>query len=458
MLVFSLCAHATASGQSFPGGFIENAQSNSIRRRWTGTEIQSMVPAERGKFKFPAPYNTEAVRITVPADCASRDCVFPVGYSYWSNTNNHVGGDTMLIVLGLDPKRGGTGPTLFSYNKAADTVKNLGPLFNPSSPFYSHSTEGWYFSANDPGMLYVYGYSPEFRRYDVFSKKLTTVYDAGARFGSDKVIFQPHSSADDRTHSATLECKNPGCTDGTRVATKGEEMMGCLVYSETTRKFSYFPRKGRFDECQLDRSGRWLLILEKVNELHPDGFDNVIVDLSTGAERTLLYNQQKIRATEYGAVGHVDMGYGYVVGGDSSNRRANAKVLYKFGQDPLQGLLEYYTPHSAAAAPSHISHRNARPDLPPEQQYACGSGADSARAARVNEILCFPLDGSQKVLVVAPVMTDMNIAMPGCDNYCKLPKGNLDVTGRYFIWTSNMGGSRLDAFVVKVPGQSLFAR
>jgi hypothetical protein len=29
------------------------------------------------------------------------------------------------------------------------------------------------------------------------------------------------------------------------------------------------------------------------------------------------------------------------------------------------------------------------------------------------------------------------------------------VTGRYFIWTTNLGGNRLDAFIVKVPGQLL---
>jgi hypothetical protein len=34
-------------------------------------------------------------------------------------------------------------------------------------------------------------------------------------------------------------------------------------------------------------------------------------------------------------------------------------------------------------------------------------------------------------------------------------KGNLDVTGGYFIWTTNMGGDRLDAFIVKVPANLL---
>src|SRR6185369_1204783 len=70
------------------------------------------------------------------------------------------------------------------------------------------------------------------------------------------------------------------------------------------------------------------------------------------------------------------------------------------------------------------------------------------------EILCFPLDGSLRVLVVAPVMTDLD-ARGGGNDYAKLPKGNLDVTGRYFIWTSNVGGDRLDAFIVKVPGERL---
>lgn len=81
-----------------------------------------------------------------------------------------------------------------------------------------------------------------------------------------------------------------------------------------------------------------------------------------------------------------------------------------------------------------------------------------------DEIVCFSLDpnrnpdGSLDVLVVAQVMTDLNA--PGGhdtdgDDYEKLPKGNLDVTGKYFIWTTNLGGGRLEAFLVKVPAERL---
>jgi hypothetical protein len=77
-----------------------------------------------------------------------------------------------------------------------------------------------------------------------------------------------------------------------------------------------------------------------------------------------------------------------------------------------------------------------------------------------DEIVCFSLDpnrnpdGSLDVLVVAQTMTDLDAAGGGDtdgDDYEQLPKGTLDVTGRYFLWTTNMGGDRLDAFLVKIP-------
>ena len=37
-------------------------------------------------------------------------------------------------------------------------------------------------------------------------------------------------------------------------------------------------------------------------------------------------------------------------------------------------------------------------------------------------------------------------------------KGNLDLTGQYFLWTSNIGTGRLEAFIVKVPYQVLYGQ
>jgi hypothetical protein len=447
---------AAAGAPTFPGGFVEKSTSAAARPRLSQSQINGFVPSGRGKFKFPAPYNTEGIRVTVPADCGGNDCVFPLGYSYWSNINNHTGSDTMLIFIGLERKTGGTGPTLFSYHKTIDEVKNLGPLFPPSSPLAAHSGEGWYFSAAQPAKLYVSNSGAQLQRYDVLAKNFATVFDVTEKFGKDKSVTQTHSSADDRVHSATLQCAKAGCSDGANTAKKDAEPMGCLVYNETARRFSYFPRKIKFDECQIDKSGRWLFILEQWDGLHD--VDNRIVDLDTGKQRIVLSSQQKILGTKFGAVVHVDMGYGYVVGGDSADSRPYAKLVYNFAKEPLEGVLAYHATSGSASSLLHVAHGNAKPNVPAEQQYACGSGAGGDEARR-DEIICFRLDGSLTALPVAPVMTDLKArggdADGGCGEYCKHPKGNIDVTGRYFIWTSNMSGNRLDAFIVKVPAQLL---
>jgi hypothetical protein len=80
------------------GGFTEKAGSPQLRARLTPAQIESFLPAggATGKFTFPAPYNTAAVRLTNASDCAGgADCLWYVGYSYWRNINNHVGSNDM---------------------------------------------------------------------------------------------------------------------------------------------------------------------------------------------------------------------------------------------------------------------------------------------------------------------------------------------------------------------------
>jgi hypothetical protein len=414
-----------------PGGFLEQPGTAAVRARLAPAQIQSLLPA-RGKFTFPAPYNTQALRLTNASDCGGADCLWYVGYSYWRNMNNHVGSDILYIFLGLDRTRGGGGPTLFGYNKVTEEVRNLGPLFDAANPLSWATGEGWYFSATQRTTLYLND-GPRMQRYDVESKQLQTVYDATSRFGAGYEIWQMHSSDDDRVHSATL-----------RNATT-HEMLGCLIYHEDSAQFQYFPKVGDFDECNLDRSGRWAISLETTQGT-AYGDDMRVFDLATGSERRVL--------DQNGAVGHADMGYGYVVGTDNWNALPNAIQTWDFTQPALVGRPVFYNTDWAVPAANHISHTNAQPGVPMSQQYACGSNASPQDSAWGNEIVCFRLDGSFTTLVVAPVMTDMGSAAGG-DEYAKEPKGNLDVTGQYFLWTSNSGGSRVDAFIAKVPSQLL---
>ena len=439
-----------------PGGFIEKAGAQTYRARLTRSQIGSLMPANgaTGRFTFPAPYGTDGIRLTNAADCGGgQDCLWPVGYSYWRNISNHIASDTMFIVLGFDRQRGGAGPSLIAYDKRVDRVQNLGPLFPQESAYSYATTEGWYFSATAFSRLYAFlpGTTTLFR-YDVLSRQFEPlpamdlaacprpfVCPSDAAF-----IFQPHSSDDDRVHSATVQDAS-------------YRRLGCVVFDSS--RFGYVPVRAGYtlDECHVDKSGRWLLVLEA----QADGkLDNRVVDVSTGLQTALT--------DAAGALGHLDTGFGYAVGADNYNPLPNASILLKFPvtttQRPL-GPVVHFNKRWDIAAANHIAHGNAIAGRPPEDQYACGSNA-SRVADMADEIVCFSLnanrhaDGSLDVLVVGQIMTDLDA--PGGndvdgDDYEQRPKGNLDITGRYFIWTANLGGNRLDAFLVKVPAELLDA-
>jgi hypothetical protein len=434
-------------------GFIETAGSPALRPRFTAAQIASFLPpgGATGAFRFPAPYNTDGVRLTNAADCAGGgDCVWYVGYSYWRNVNNHVGSRDMYIFLGTDRAHGGVGSMLLRYDKVKDTVQNLGPLFPPSSPYGFSTGEGWYFSATLPHRLYVHLVgSAQLRRYDVIARRFESrpALDLAAcprpRIcpSASAFIVQPHSSDDDLVHSATVQSAD-------------WQRLGCVVYESVARRFRYVgpPEGYAIDECHVDKSGRWLVVLET----RPEGTrHNRIVDLSTGQITTI--------ADVHGALGHLDMGFGYAVGADTFSPLPNATILLTFPPTstvrPI-GPVVHFNKRWDIAAANHVAHGNARPGSP-AGQHACGSNA-SRVADMADEIVCFRLnpnhntDGSLDVLVVAQVMTDLDASggrdLDG-DDYEQVPKGNLDVTGRYFLWTANLGGNRLDAFLVKVPAE-----
>jgi hypothetical protein len=421
VVLFVICGAlaAPANAQLVPGGFLELATSTDVR-----SAIMPELPS-RGVFTFPLPYGTVGSRITNETDCGGQDCINYVGYSYWRNMNNHVGRNIMYILLTADRNRGGAGPTLFAFDKTQGSAGNWGPLFDPNSYWSWHSGEGWYWSATQADILYVNDYQRLYR-FNVATRTFHLVADIALSGGIPGATYikQIHTSDNDQVHTSTILDAN-------------WQPMGCVVYQESRQEFWYWPLNADYDECQIDRSGSWLLIKQQMDGLY--GVDNLIVNLTTLAETAFL--------DRHGAAGHSDSGYGYMVAEDNWAPVPGAVRLWWFGtpQGP-QGAIVYRTT-SWAPLSFHISHTNAKAS---GSQYACGSSASRLALPRANEVVCFRLDESLQVLVVAPVMTNLD-ASGGGDDYAKLPKGNLDVSGEYFIWTSNTGSGRLDAFVVRVP-------
>jgi hypothetical protein len=449
----TLTAICTAA-QSSAEGFVEKAGSPALRSRFTVAQIQAFLPPSGniGSFTFPAPYNTRGVRLTNSTLCTNgSDCLWYVGYSYWRNLNNHTGSPHMYIFLGTDANRGGNGPILIRYDKQTDAVEHLGPLFAPGTLHYWSTGEGWYFSGTMPTKLYtlVVG-DTRLRRFDILTRQFDAVPAIDlAQCPRPRVcpsasafITQAHSSDNDLVHSATVQDAE-------------WKRLGCVVVR--AGRFAYFapPTGSTLNECHVDKSGRWLVL----QEVRQNGLEtNRVVNLQNG-QMTLIEDAD-------GALGHLDMGHGYAVGADNFNGLPNATILVQFPLiDPHRpiGPVIHYNKRWDIIAANHVAHGNASRLSTLASSYACGSNA-SRVADMADEIVCFPLDpnrnadGSLDVLVVGQVLTDLN-ASGGQDHdnddYEQLPKGNLDVTGRYFIWTTNLGGGRLDAFLVKVPADTL---
>lgn len=452
LLLLGLLAPVVLFAQSYPGGFLETQGSAGIRAKYTVAEINAFVPATRGAFDFPAPYSTRGIRLTQPSDCGGLDCVNYIAYSYWANINNHVNDPDLLVVVGFDVARGGTGMNLLRVNKTTEAVTVLGFLFNPGPYRNMNCSAGCYFSGTQPDGWYfiddVQG-SQQLLRMHVLSGTFETVWDIrdGTVAGCNGTtcpfkIFQPHSSVDDAYHSMTLQ-------DSSGVN------LGCIVRKTSAPTVTrYYPKvqsgnPSAFDECALSKDGRYTISLEFVDG---DGeIDNRYFDNTTGAE-VLRY------VTPLGSLGHMETGYTYILGADNFNPLPNATIRWDLSSSPTQGPLVHQNNNFNILALNHLSHLNAVNGAPLAQQMACGSYHASYNLSPYdmnNEITCVRLDGSSQQLIVAPVLTDPN--RPAClaDQYTCMPKGNIDVTGHYFIWTTNLGGDRLDAFLVKVPSDVL---
>lgn len=379
------------------GGFAVHSSDPSVRRPLSASAIAAFLP-NRGGFTFPAPYGTTGVRLTNWEDGE----ILPVGYAYWSNVNAHAGHPSLMAFVG----RAGLPPLVLGVEKATLAVAPIA-----EAPI-AGTGEGWYWSRRDPSLLYVTD-GARLLRWRV-GGSLDVAFDVRDQFGQDAHVKQVHSSADGTVHSATLLDAN-------------WQAKGAVVFGPGSLVRTFAPQGG-YDECQVDKSGRWLLIKE-------GGDDNRIVDLVAGDEWTVL--------NVGGAVGHSDMGYGYVVGEDDHAGEPGAVRIWRFTDaGPVDGGLACYTTDWATTA-RHVAHGNA------PRPYVVVSGATRADVPRANEIVRAPLDGSHVVTVLAPNLVDLD-APGGGEEYWKAPHANVDAAGEWAMWTANCGSSRLDAFLVRV--------
>jgi hypothetical protein len=441
-----------------PGGILE--QQNLLpRARWTQQQILNATPDGRGTFIFPAPYNTRAIRITDSSDCGGlQDCVKHQGYSYFMTMNSHELDTVMYLFVYLDTARGGTGANLFRVDKSNDTITKVGPMFPVGHALRQAGVTGeqwsWFNSPTHPYEIYI-PVGPRLYKYHIINNTLIEMFNITSTFGAGTSVWQPHANGDDTKIVFT-------------VRNNADVGVRCAIFNTATLTFYSFTAAGVYNECLMDKSGRYLMLVENtVAGPSPNGDENLLVDTTNNAQVQILDNN--------GAYGHADAGWGYFLGLDNWNSMPGAVTSIDAPNWTVQGGISVRTPHYRDYLPAsggtwsgfnsmnHPSHNNAVQGIPKANQYFCGSNADTIYGWQ-NEIRCTMLNFLGMQLTVAPIMTDPNasgggVASNGCfDNlYCKHPFASIDTTGEYMTWTTNMGTNRLDAYLVHIPKQLLTA-
>lgn len=423
------------------GGFIEQSDAtNPARPIYTTSEIAAFMPNTRTSGTFPSPYGTKFWRITLPSDCNNTSCVNHVGYSYWRTLSND--GDNLYILVGLNKNvtESVGGPTLYKLVKSTGVLTKVKSIFSGYEQYLG--TEDMYFSAQQPTKLYYRGNAgTTVNLIDVLTGVSNVVLDIGTQpglYGTNRYIWQIHTSANDNVITFTVR-------DLADYSYKG-----CGAYIASSNTYKFFPINPiyqDYDECDVDLGGNYIQIKEQTDGI--DGADSRFIKVSDNSEIVLL--------DKNGGSGHSDNGYGFTVESDNWLWPGGAR-LWNFGTNPLApgtvvtqsgAGVNCFIPYGCGGF-SHLSLLNST-NTPVSTQWALASGAtpNNQNDPRTNEITAFKLDGSKTALVIAPVMTNMGSSY----NYLEFPFANVDSTGRYAMYTSNLGvpGGPLTAILVQIP-------
>lgn len=381
------------------GNFVVYYDGKPVWDEWSyeasnNTNVPTIVDPPNTNVTPNVPNNSNATpSASIPAKIAS-NCN-SMGMAYWRNINNHKGRNYLYMFLSMSDEL-----HVFTVDKKTlnvTDVKRLG---------IHHTGEDCYFSAINPNSLFVRT-DKELYTVDVVSGDRRTIW----RVDGDINLWQCHSSYDERFHSATIKNNN---YDITRWAVL------------TPNDIKYFELKGDPDECQVDKSGKWLLVKETVGPEDSRNEYNRIINIETRQERFVNDHD--------GAVGHSDCGFGFAMGEFDKASRGGVLNKINFADGDQQQLFS-----TGIWNMGYVSFSNALPGVPLSQQRCL--------MTTPYDLISVKLDGSEEG---TRICSHGNETLPIHPlYYMHRPKASLCPLGEYASYSSFVGGS-LNAYIVKV--------
>jgi hypothetical protein len=302
--------------------------------------------------------------------------VNPIGMSYWRNINQHKNQSDLKVILSKNDQL-----TLYTVDKSNLSVVNSENLG------ITHTGEGVFFSSSNPNIIYV-PFDEYVAWFNVETKENGIVLT-----GQGYKIWQLHCDYSEKIWSMTLKDNNYNIVEWG-------------VYKDEYLKT--YDLKGKIpDECQIDKSGKWLLIKEDD--------DNRIIYIPTGVER-FISNQN-------GALGHGDCGFEFAMGENDYSQFAGALDIIKFEDG---SHINIYS--SGIWNMGYVSYTNAK-----------DANTNTCLMTTPKELILINID-TKIGRVICPNLTDID-SYPGKDKYPARAKANLCPNGQYAAWTAYVNGS-----------------
>lgn len=310
--------------------------------------------------------------------------VNPIGMAYWRNINNHRDRNEMYIFLSVDDEL-----MLYRVDKSSLAVigwKELG---------IHHTGEGCYFSAIDYNILFV-------PINNILNKINVETGDRESVWRSNYNLWQCHSSYDERVHSASLK------DDNWEIRFWGVSKDG------SEKKYDLHEEP---DECQIDKSGRFLTAKEVTRD---EKLQNRVINIQSGKDITIT--------NEQGSLGHSDCGFGFMIGENAKSDRPGA--LEYVNLETLHRQQMYST---GIWNMGYVSFTNAR-EGSIDNQYCL--------VTTPNELILVQLNGEGNGRKISDNFTQSQ-------DYEKRPKANLCPLGEFAIWTA-WNENKMKAFLVRI--------
>jgi hypothetical protein len=347
-------------------------------------------------------FGTTLLRVTDAGD--GSDC--GVDYSYWPSFN----ADATRFHVTCDNQ-----PFLYGFDPAGFRLLGKTALFTATTDGTYPRSEDAIWSGSAPDVIYAHDFNTLWS-YDVASRTYTRVAALSALLGGGHKVFQMSKSADDDVFAWTEE-------------DAGYNRAGYLVYRRSAGAIVYRVATTQLDEVQIDKSGRYLVVKTGL-ESSAGQIRVKVVDLALGTVADLTNG-----APDY-ACGHSDNGVGTVIGADNWNNTVQRRALA--APHAYSSLLDFGNDWTQAF---HLSELSDNEGWILVSSY---SGASVGAGPFHREIYQVATDGSQRVRRLAHHRSLYS-------SYYDSPRANISRDGRLAAFTSNWGGSRRDAFLVRIP-------